>query len=146
MGLFVNDSLSTEYTRQLRDLRKTYRNIDDDLAHGFEEIIKDRKVACHALPVPGLDSNKDALGNHVEPRVWKYRIPSKDMQRGKSGGFRILSYYRDTDNTLYPFCIYTHAQYDNQPPHKDLKKWLRGLGEMLPGIEASNQPTGLDSN
>jgi mRNA-degrading endonuclease RelE of RelBE toxin-antitoxin system len=134
----VNDSLSADYQRHLRDLRKSFRRIDEDLAQGYEDIIKARRSACNALPVPGLASNRDAEGNPVEPRVWKYRIPSRDMQRGKSGGYRILAYYRD--NTLYPFCLYTHVQYDGQPPNKKLKEWLGNLVATLPGVSGESTP------
>ncbi len=46
------------------------------------------------------------------------------MERGQSGGFRVLMLWDEKENTLYPFCGYTHAEYPKQPPTKDLRKWL----------------------
>jgi hypothetical protein len=55
---------------------------------------------------------------------------------GKAG-FRILAYYSDDNNTLYPFCIYTHVDYPKQPAAKDLRAWLN---ETLKSIAAGPPP------
>ena len=53
------------------------------------------------------------------------------MQRGTSGGFRLLAYYSKASNTLYPFYVYTKKDHEKdtaeQPPYKDMKKWLAEL-------------------
>jgi hypothetical protein len=96
------------------------------LASAYADIIGDRKSACNALPVPDFGGS-----------IWKYRCDSSDMDRGQSGGFRILALFDEHENTLYPFCIYTHVDYPNQPPKKDLRKWLK---EMLRSTAAVPEP------
>jgi hypothetical protein len=47
------------------------------------------------------------------------------MERGQSGGFRVMMLWNEAENTLCPFCIYTHVAYPKQPPTKDLRQWLK---------------------
>jgi hypothetical protein len=58
------------------------------------------------------------------------------MQRGKSGGFRVLAYYREENKTVYPFFIYSKKEYEKypgqQPPRKDIVKWLTNLTAAFP--------------
>lgn len=89
--------------------------IETDLANAYADIIKDRRVACNAFQVPGYD------------KVWKYRCDSSDMERGQSGGFRLMTVWSESESTLYPFCIYTHIDYPVQPPTKDVRKWIKEL-------------------
>jgi mRNA-degrading endonuclease RelE of RelBE toxin-antitoxin system len=120
----IEPGLSRTFKRQLKELLKKYRHAETDLAEAYAQIIKDRKRACNALDVPGYGS-----------KIWKYRCDSVDMERGQSGGFRIMALWKEEENTLYPFCIYTHIQYPKQPPVKDLRKWLKevlGVGPSEP--------------
>lgn len=27
-------------------------------------------------------------------------------------------------STLYPFCLYTHSEFENQPPADSIRKWV----------------------
>jgi mRNA-degrading endonuclease RelE of RelBE toxin-antitoxin system len=110
----LKPGISLTFKRQLKELHKKYRHAEADLADAYADIIKDREHACNAVATPGYDST-----------VWKYRCESTDMKRGQSGGFRIMMLWKEEENTLYPFCIYTHADYPTQPPYKDLRKWLK---------------------
>jgi len=57
------------------------------------------------------------------------------MQLGKSGAFRVLCYYLETTNTVYPFFIYTKKEYEKavgeQPTAKEIKRWIADLKERL---------------
>jgi mRNA-degrading endonuclease RelE of RelBE toxin-antitoxin system len=114
------DPGSPTFIKQLKALSKKYRHIETDLATAYETIIKDRSNACNAFQIPGYTS------------VWKYRCDSSDMARGQSGGFRVLMLWNEKENTLYPFCIYTHADYPSQPPVKDVRKWIKEALEIKP--------------
>jgi hypothetical protein len=85
----------------------------------YEEISRDYQHACGANGVPGFSNT-----------VWKYRCESRDMARGRSGGFRVLVYVRENNKTLYPFHVYRKSDYE-KPPDKDVKAWLKGLLEAL---------------
>lgn len=92
--------------------------------------MEDRKTACYALPVPNFYGT-----------VWKYRFESSDMGRGQSGGFRVMAHYSEQENTLYPFCIYTHVDYPSQPPKKDLRAWLKGMLSATAGVRSVEAKT-----
>lgn len=57
------------------------------------------------------------------------------MKRGKSGSFRVLCYYREQNDTVYPFFIYTKMEYEKnpgeQPPAKEIKLWISDLQKRL---------------
>jgi mRNA-degrading endonuclease RelE of RelBE toxin-antitoxin system len=116
LPVLIDEEASANYRRCLKRLTKTYRRAETDIASAFEEIIKDFRRACHATPVPGYNST-----------VWKYRCASSDMSKGRSGGFRMLCYYSEELNTLYPFYAYTHTEFENQPPPKDIRNCLKEL-------------------
>ena len=106
--------------RQSRTLEKDFPKISADLAALYEDIRKDYKKVQQAHGVPGYKN-----------LVWKYRCDSSDMGRGKSGSFRVLGYYRESDNTMYMFSIYSKKQYE-QPPAKDIAKWIKNVRVSFP--------------
>jgi len=112
----IDATSSPDYERLLKKLRKKYPRAEEDLAAAFEDIARDFTTACQANAVPGFHR-----------AVWKYRCKSSNMQRGRSGGFRILAYYAEASNTLFAIAVYTKDQYEQQPPTKDVRKWLSNL-------------------
>jgi hypothetical protein len=61
------------------------------------------------------------------------------MQRGKSGSYRVLAYYREQDNTIYPFFVYQKKEYEKfpgqQPTASDIRKWLKSLISSMPSAK-----------
>ncbi len=53
------------------------------------------------------------------------------MKRGNRGGFRILAYYSEAEQVLYPFLVDTHEQYPDQPPREKIKSALEELLDEL---------------
>jgi hypothetical protein len=60
------------------------------------------------------------------------------MNRGKSGGFRVLAFVNEGTSTIYPFFVYPKAEYANspgqQPPAREIKEWLKKLVAELNGM------------
>ena len=52
------------------------------------------------------------LGIHLGENIFKIKIPNTSIPVGKSGGFRVITYYK-TDNTLYLVTIYSKTEQDN---------------------------------
>jgi mRNA-degrading endonuclease RelE of RelBE toxin-antitoxin system len=77
---------SEVFPRILKELRKKYRRIDADV-DDFADILERGET-------PG-----DRLQGTDDYIVYKARIASRDMQRGKSGGFRAL-YYLQTETHI----------------------------------------------
>ena len=44
--------------------------------------------------------------------IFKIRIPNSSIPTGKSGGFRVITYYKK-DDTLYLVTIYSKTEQDN---------------------------------
>lgn len=126
---YIECDISPDYQRQLKDLRKKYPHVDDDLCGAYAEIRQRPSAACRAVAVPGL------LPPGSDAAIYKYKIASRDMKRGSSGGFRLVALYLPQRNLLIPVCMYTHVDYDSQPPNKDLKRWLNAVMDELPGLE-----------
>jgi len=123
--LRVEESESPSFQKALTKLRKRFRHIDADLARAYTEIAADPDHACHARMVPAFGVP-----------LWKYRARSNDMRRGKSGGFRIIAYKPKDRDVLFPFMIYTHVDYQEQPPRDQIRSAL----EELLGVLREKQP------
>jgi mRNA-degrading endonuclease RelE of RelBE toxin-antitoxin system len=126
LACIVDDKLSADFHRQKKELRKKYRHIESDVTRAFEEIIPNYQVGCNAVPIPGY-----------ERKVWKYRFKNSDNNRGQSSGYRVLAYFLESANTLYPISIYTHEQYPAQPPADAVDRWIR---EVL--VQVASRPPG----
>jgi len=78
-----------------RKLRRKYPRFDED----YERLI----VLLEQNPTAG-----DAIPGFAE-RVYKIRLASTDMKRGKSGGFRIVYYLLTEGQIIYLPTIYAKA-------------------------------------
>jgi mRNA-degrading endonuclease RelE of RelBE toxin-antitoxin system len=92
---------SPHFVRDLRQLRKKYRNIRDDFAPLFTNL---QTGETPGDQVPGTGYT-----------VFKVRLASRDMQRGKSGGFRVIYYLQLADRVVL-LIIYAKAQQENIDP------------------------------
>lgn len=112
-----------KFTEELERLgRKKYRNVQVDVAEALAEILDRPDQACHATPIPGFDG-----------QLWKYRCRSRDMNRGLSGGFRLLICRNEDTKILVPIWIYTHDEFPGQPPNIDMKARLRSVAPNRSG-------------
>lgn len=101
------------FQRDVKYLKKKYHRIGSDLER-LNSILIDNPAYGDA--VPGL-----------EGRVFKARLASSDMGKGKSGGFRIIYYLRSSDNTIYLLTIYAKAYKEDIDP-VEIKALLKKIG------------------
>ena len=52
------------------------------------------------------------MGIDLGENIFKVRIPNSSIPTGKSGGFRIITYYKK-DSVLYLVTIYSKTEQDN---------------------------------
>jgi len=98
-----NDSkLKIQFTdvfkRQVRDLAKRYRRIKLDLQPVLDQL-----------------QSGDLVGDQVQSTgytVFKVRIKNSDIQKGKSGGYRLIYYIKTSENILCVL-IYSKSDEDN---------------------------------
>jgi mRNA-degrading endonuclease RelE of RelBE toxin-antitoxin system len=83
----------------LDGLKKRFPHIEEDLKEVWVDIATDHERARHADPIP-----------RYKRIIWKYRAPCSDMQRGAKGSYRIVAYFHQPKNTLYPILIYHKAE------------------------------------
>ena len=84
------------FLRAAKRLRRKYRHIDEDIAE-LSHLLLPNPHAGDA--VPGF-----------EDTVYKMRVPSRDMKRGKSGGYRVIYYLVTNPELIYLLTIYAKAQ------------------------------------
>lgn len=75
------------FKKQLKKLKKKYPQIIKDILESFTDL--------------DLDAQP-----HIGQSIYKIRIPSSDMNKGKSGAFRSYCYFYNTKDLLVPLCIY----------------------------------------
>jgi hypothetical protein len=50
---------------------------------------------------------------HFRNKVIKYRLPCSDQNRGTKGGYRLIAYFDENANTLYPISIFTKSDMED---------------------------------
>lgn len=90
----IQIELTPRFQRDLRDLAKRYRQIRSDLQPLIEQL--------QAGELPG-----DRLSG-VKYAVFKVRLKNSSIQKGKSGGYRVIYYLKTYDKivlaTIYSKC------------------------------------------
>lgn len=105
--------LGPDFQRTLDRLKKKYPHVQDDIVEAL------RSPNIKFFPIPGFHG-----------RLSKVRVPSRDMQRGKSGGFRLISYVAQ-DQNLHLLTIYAKSELEDLPPEKliqlysNMIEWVR---------------------
>jgi len=84
------------YKKALKKLSKTYRNINLDIKDFLESI----------------NAKKD-LGIELKSNVFKVRIANSDKNKGKSSGYRLVSYLAVIENELHLLYIYDKSKLVN---------------------------------
>lgn len=89
---------TTRFERSVKHLRKRYPKVTTDLIKAFEAIEANSSVG---VVIPDDYS------------IRKLRVASSDMQRGKSGGFRLLYKLRfDENDLIIAVLLYLYAKVD----------------------------------
>ena len=82
----------TEYfKKQLEKLRKKYPKISHDLLDVIDPFDPDIAIS-------------------IGKRIYKIRVPSKDIKKGKSGGFRSYIYFYRENEFIAPIYIYPKSK------------------------------------
>ncbi len=87
-------ALTPRFQRDLRELAKRYRSIRSDI----QPLI----LALQAGEIPG-----DRIAG-VKYQVFKVRLKNSNIQKGKSGGYRVI-YYLKTEREIILVTIYSKS-------------------------------------
>jgi mRNA-degrading endonuclease RelE of RelBE toxin-antitoxin system len=92
---FIQVEASPTFNRNLRSLAKKYRNIRNDIQPVIEQL-----------------ERGELLGEQISGigyEVFKLRVRNRDIQKGKSGGYRLI-YYVKTVEGIILLTIYTKSE------------------------------------
>lgn len=92
---FIQVEASPTFNRNLRSLAKKYRSIRNDIQPVIEQL-EWGEFLGDKIPGIGYD-------------VFKLRVRNSDIQKGKSGGYRLM-YYVKTANGIILLTIYTKSE------------------------------------
>jgi len=84
--------LPQTFQRCIKRLKKKFPRIKDDFSPLFESLQENPQIGD---PIPGWNR-----------KVWKIRISSRDLKRGKSGAFRVIYAWTSGERILYPLFVY----------------------------------------
>ncbi len=84
------------YKKAFKKLSKTYKNIELDINDYLKSI-----------------NSKSDLGIELKSNVFKARIKNRDKNKGKSSGYRLISYLAIVENELHLLYIYDKSSLVN---------------------------------
>ena len=82
------------FEKDVKKLKKKFPNIKNDLIAFVNEL-----------------STNPTLGINLGENIFKVKIPNSSIPTGKSGGFRIITYYQK-DDMLYLVTMYSKTEKD----------------------------------
>ena len=82
-----------EFNKQTKKLSKSYKNIANDLRKFKNELLENSK-----------------LGIDIGHNCYKVRLPNTSIPTGKSGGFRVITYYIDNERIIRLLLIYSKTE------------------------------------
>lgn len=94
----IHVELSPKFQRQLKSLAKRYRRIRKDVEPVTQQLA--------AGQTPGVQITG------IDYPVYKVRIKNRDVQKGKSAGYRLI-YYLKAANLIVLLSIYSKADQAN---------------------------------
>ncbi|MEA2072316.1 MAG: hypothetical protein U9O86_01925 [Campylobacterota bacterium] len=85
-----------EFIKQVKKLAKSYKKIANDLESLQKELLQNPKT-----------------GTELGHKCFKIRLANSSIPTGKSGGFRIVTYYLDDQGVIRLLLIYTKTEKQN---------------------------------
>ena len=85
-----------EFIKNLKSLKKRYKNIKNDIKKLSDELKKE--------PTLGVSLGKN---------IYKIRVKNSDINKGKSAGYRVITYLLSEDYEIYLITIYSKSDQEN---------------------------------
>ena len=104
----IQVELSETFVRRIRTLKKRYRNIRKDIEPIIQQL-----------------GEGEVLGDRisgVEAAVYKVRLRNRDIQKGKSAGYRLI-YYLQLETKIILLTIYSKSD-QSDISDKDIREIL----------------------
>jgi len=86
------------FWKDLKKLSKRYRNIKNDYS-----------ILLNTLSI----NNPKEIGISLGNNCYKIRLKNSDNKKGKSGGYRVIYFYINKDNSVTLLSIYSKSDSEN---------------------------------
>jgi mRNA-degrading endonuclease RelE of RelBE toxin-antitoxin system len=100
----------SSYIKATKKLSKHYKNLHNDVDK-FLDILQ----------------SKQDLGIELKSNIYKVRIANSDKNKGKSAGYRLISYLKMMDDELHLLYIYDKSKIENLTENEIDKLILKQL-------------------
>lgn len=90
----MNIFLSEHFKHQLKKLKRKFLHVKEDLLKSLETLNLENEIS-------------------IGRSIYKIRIKSRDMKKGKSGGFRAYLYFYRKKDLIVPLCMYAKSNQES---------------------------------
>lgn len=108
--------LAETFQKSIKALKKKYPHVKDDLICQIRMLEEDPSGGD---PIPGW--NKE---------VWKVRVSSSDVKKGKRGGYRLIYFWKTGEMKVYLLVAYFKGE-KTEITKKEIETLLKKLNEEL---------------
>lgn len=108
--------LAETFQKCIKILKKKYRNVKDDLMNVIQQLEEDPSIGD---PIPGW-----------KKEIWKIRVASSDIKKGKRGGFRLIYLWKAGDFRVYLLAVYFKGERE-EISKTDIDRLLKKLNKEL---------------
>jgi len=108
--------LTETFQKSIKILKKKYRSVKDDLSDTIQFLEEDPTIGD---PIPGW--NKE---------IWKVRVASSDVKKGKRGGFRLIYLWKAGEFNVYLLTVYFKIE-KQDISKREIEELLKKLNQEL---------------
>src|SRR3972149_5179353 len=108
--------LTETFQKCVKKFKKKFPHIKEDLSALIKNLQSGPSIGN---PIPGWDK-----------KIWKIRVGSTDLKRGKSGGFRVIYFWNPGKPDVYLLFTYFKGEKEDVTP-KEIEDLLKKLEQEL---------------
>ena len=108
--------LADTFQKSIKAMKKKYPHVKDDLLRQVKALAEDPSAGD---PIPGW--NKE---------VWKVRVASSDVKKGKRGGYRLIYFWKAGEMKVYLLVAYFKGE-KAEISKTEIETLLKKLSEEL---------------
>ena len=112
--------LTETFQRSIKILKKKFNRVKDDLS-GIIKILEDEPSIGD--PIPGWSKE-----------IWKARVASSDVKKGKRGGFRLIYLWRAGESQIYLLAVYFKGE-KSEISKREIERLLKRLNQELEQVK-----------
>jgi mRNA-degrading endonuclease RelE of RelBE toxin-antitoxin system len=108
--------LTETFQKSIKALKKKYPKVKNDLLDYIKALEEDPSAGD---PIPGWSKE-----------IWKVRVASSDVRKGKRGGYRLIYLWKAGDTTIYLLSAYFKGE-KTEITKKEIENLLKKLNQEM---------------